>query len=63
MNRNVIVAVVVVIAVIAFASFMFTNINQAPDGGMGNTQQDNISADRPEVGDQVGNNDGAVTQP
>ncbi|SFV37933.1 hypothetical protein SAMN05216456_3175 [Devosia crocina] len=63
MNRNVIVAVVVVIAVIAFASFMFTNINQAPDGGMGNTQQDNISADTPEVGDQVGNNDGAVTQP
>jgi predicted metal-binding membrane protein len=61
MNRNVVIAVVVVIVVIAFASLVFTNINRSPDAGTGDTAQDNVAGGVPEVGEQVGNNDGSAT--
>jgi len=61
MNRNVVIAVVAIIVVIAFAGFMFTSINRSPDAGTGDTTQDNIAAGVPETGEQVGNNPGAAT--
>jgi len=46
-NRNVIIAVVVVVLVIAFASFMFTTINQAPsvEGAVTSTESENRGND------------------
>lgn len=44
MNRRVIGAIIVVVVVIAVATLVFTSVNQAPNGGDGNTNQENIEA-------------------
>ena len=44
MNRRVVGAIIVVVVVIAVAALVFTSVNQAPTGGTGNTDLENVEA-------------------
>jgi hypothetical protein len=50
MNRNVIIAIVVAVVVVAFAAIMFTTNSQVPDQGPGPTRDENVEAATPEPG-------------